>query len=212
VTIPISIQKIKTDSGVIEVPIYNLSDVTDQSFRVSTPLGIGAYDLVTPSSSTPLRIQTSNGIKGISLGEAIAPMNLIDYSNFRLQGVTSILDENTADHMQVHTDSNGNGIVLPFSASIGDILTCNIDVDILQGVDDVISVRLWNSTQGKWITTNMKTGIVTSGLHTLTGSFTLTSSHLVNGDALELRVVQSWRNSTHDDFVFKLLKSSTLHK
>lgn len=206
---PISIQKIKTSGGLIEIPIYSLSDVSDSSLRIKTPAGIGAYDLVQPSVSTPLRVKTSSGIKGINLSME-EPVNLMDYNDYVPLGVATIIEEDTADYIKVHTNSNGNGISFPFAASVGDVLTCNINVDIIQGVDDVISVRLWNVTQNKWITTNMKTGTVTSGLHNLTNSFTLTSSHLVNGDNLELRVVQSWKNSTSDDFIFKVMKDSKL--
>jgi hypothetical protein len=210
---PISIQKIMTGNGLIEIPIYSLSDVDDSSLRIKTPAGVGTYDLVQPSADTPLRILTSSGIMGINLGEingGAEPINLIDFNNYSTFGVATILEEDTDDYVQVHTDSNGNGLSFPFTAMIGNVLTCNINLDIMQGVDDVISVRLWNATQNKWITTNMKTGTVTSGLHSLTNSFTLTSNHLTNGDNLELRIVQSWKNNTHDDFIFKVMKDSTL--
>jgi len=64
---PIAIQKIATATGVIDVPIYAISDVTDSSVRIQTSNGIGCYHIVEPSNDTPFRIMTQNGIKGISL-------------------------------------------------------------------------------------------------------------------------------------------------
>jgi hypothetical protein len=210
VATPISYQKIQTSSGAIEIPIYAISDVTYPVCRINTPNGIGCYDLIEPTNETPLRVFTNGGVKGVNLitgGESESVINTEDFSTF---GISTVVEENHVDYIQVHTDSNGNGLVFAFAALIGDTLTCTINVDIIQGVDDVISVRLWNTTQNKYITTNMITGTQTSGAHTLSKSFTLSSSHLTNGDQLELRVVQSWKNSTHDDFIFKVMKNSTL--
>lgn len=210
---PIAYQRIKTSTGVLNIPIYNVGDVALPIVRVATPSLVGAYDLVDVSNATPIRIRTSLGVKGVNTevvsGGSVT--SLIDFSNYSLQGVTTSLMEDTPDYIKVHTDSNGNGIALPFLASIGNTLSCSVNVDILQGVDDVISVRIWNATQNKWITSNMKTGTQTSGLHNLSNTFTLAAAHLNNGDQLELRIVQSWKNSTHDDFIFKVLKTSTLY-
>lgn len=209
---PIGYQKIQTSNGTVDVPIYAPGDVTYPVCRINTPNGVGCYDLVAPTSETFLRIFTSDGIKGVNLGTSSEPENLIDANNFGTFGVSTVVEEDHADYIQVHTDSNGNGVTFPFDASIGDTLTCTMNVDIIQGVDDVISIRLWNITQNKYITTNMVTGTQTSGAHTLSKSFTLTSSHLANGDQIELRAVQSWKNSTHDDFIFRVMKNSTLRR
>jgi hypothetical protein len=209
---PIAYQKMRTSSGIISIPIYNINDVSLPIIRIRTPNGIGAYDIIDATIDTPIRIRTHLGIKGINIGTiSIDPANnLIDYNNYSLVGVATILAENIESYMHLNTDSNGNGIGFPFTANIGDNLECDINIDITQGVDDVISVRLWNITQNKWVTTNMKTGATTSGLHNLKNTYTLTSSNLNNGDQLELRIVQSWKNSTHDIFKFKVMKDSTL--
>jgi hypothetical protein len=212
---PIGYQKIQTSNGILDIPVYAPGDVTYPVFRIRTPNGTGCYDLVSPTIETPLRVYTSSGLKGVNQGTSSGgaePESSIDTNNFSTFGVTTVVEENTDEYIQAHTDSNGNGVVFPFAASVGDNLTCTVNVDILQGVDDVIAVRLWNTTQSKYITTNMVTGTQTSGSHTLSKSFTLTSTHLVNGDQIELRVVQSWKNSTHDDFIFRVMKNSTLRR
>ncbi|PFN77605.1 hypothetical protein COJ85_32060 [Bacillus sp. AFS076308] len=65
---PIAHQKVKTSSSIINIPIYSINDVSYPAARVSTPNGIGYYDLVNPTNATPLRIQTAQGIKGVNLG------------------------------------------------------------------------------------------------------------------------------------------------
>jgi hypothetical protein len=208
---PITYQYIKNSSGIIEIPIYSITDVPLPLVRINTPAGIGCYDLVEPTINTPIRINTHLGVKGVNLTPADI-VNLMDYTNYNLVGaLTTVVDE-TPDYIQINASSNGNGIGFPFNANVGDTLSANVNVDIVQGVDDVMSLRLWNVTQSKWITTNFKTGTTTSGLHNLSNTFALNSNHLVNGDTLEFRVVQSWKNSTHDEFVFKLMKNSILSK
>lgn len=62
---PITYQKIQTARGILRIPIYKVTDVTDSSFRIYTAKGIGCYDLIMPSSATPLRVMTANGIRGV---------------------------------------------------------------------------------------------------------------------------------------------------
>jgi hypothetical protein len=208
---PITYQYVKTLAGVIEIPIYSITDVPLPIIRINTPSGIGCYDLVEPTINTPIRVNTHLGVKGINLTPADI-VNLIDYANYNLVGALTTLVDETEDYIQINASSNGNGIGFPFTANIGDTLSANVNVDIVQGVDDVMSIRLWNITQSKWITTNFKTGTIVSGLHNLSNTFTLSSTHLVDGDELEFRVVQSWKNNTHDTFVFKVMKNSILSK
>jgi len=207
---PIAYQHIKSPTGIIEIPIYALSDFPNAIVRLATPNGIGCYDLVEPTNETPIRVQTKLGVKGINLAISSVGSNALNFDNVNVIGVSTVLEANTADYIQIHSNTNGNGVGIPFDGQISDTLNVTMNVDILQGVDDVLSVRLWNITQSKYITTNLSTGTQTSGTHLLSGSFTLTSDHLVNGDQLELRVVQAWKNSTHDDFVFRVMKDSTM--
>jgi hypothetical protein len=208
---PIAYQKIRTSTGIVDIPIYSIIDYPNSPVRVATPTGIGCYNLVAPTNDHPIRIVTNTGIMGINqIVVSEEEDSIIDFNNYNLVGVDTILEEDTVDYMLMHTDSNGNGLGLPFTANVGDTLNVSLDVDIIQGVDDVVSARLWNLTQNKWITTNFKTGTQTSGIHNLSNTFTLTASNLNNGDQLELRIVQSWKNSTHDDFKFKVMKTSVL--
>ncbi len=62
---PITYQKIQTARGMLRIPIYKVTDVQDSSFRINTAKGIGCYDLIIPSSATPLRVMTANGIRGV---------------------------------------------------------------------------------------------------------------------------------------------------
>lgn len=62
---PLTYQKIQTARGMLQIPIYKVTDVKDSSFRIYTAKGIGCYDLITPSSATPLRVMTAKGIKGV---------------------------------------------------------------------------------------------------------------------------------------------------
>jgi hypothetical protein len=207
---PIAYQKIRTSAGLVQIPLYAVADVTYSAFRVRTPAGIGCYDLIDPTAQTPLRIRTPLGIKGINTVVQAEGSSILNFTNPIMVGVGTVMDEDTPQYQLMHTTNNGNGVGYRFTAQVGNVVNASMDVDITQGVDDVISVRLWNVTQAKWITTNLKTGTITSGAHNLSGSITLTATHLVNGDQLELRVVQSWKNSVSDDFRFKVMKTSTL--
>lgn len=62
---PITYQKIQTAHGILRIPIYKVTDVKDSSLRIYTAKGIGCYELIVPTSATPLRIMTANGIKGV---------------------------------------------------------------------------------------------------------------------------------------------------
>lgn len=70
---PLTFKKIQATSGPISIPIYNVGDLVDSSFRVMTSKGLGAYELVEPSPTLPLRIMTSSGIKSINTVVAATP-------------------------------------------------------------------------------------------------------------------------------------------
>jgi hypothetical protein len=205
---PIAYQKIQTSSGTKDIPLYNPADVSYSAFRIQTTHGLGCYDLITPTAQTPLRISTAQGIKGINT--VVASGTPLNFASYSLVGGGTTLDANTVDYMLIHSLSNGNGIAFPFTAVVGNVLNATINVDITQSVDDVVGLRIWNVTKALYINASWVTGIPTSGAHTLTGSYTLTSTNFTNGDTIHLRVVQSWKNSTNDDFKFKVMKTSTL--
>lgn len=59
---------LQTASGVVEVPVFELSDVEFDALRVQTHDGVGAVNLVDPADAEvdELRIQTANGPKAVS--------------------------------------------------------------------------------------------------------------------------------------------------
>lgn len=61
---PLTFLKVQTDTGVVDIPIYNVSDVAYSAFRIMTNVGIGCFDLT--GVSTPFKIMTSVGVKGIN--------------------------------------------------------------------------------------------------------------------------------------------------
>lgn len=52
------------------LPIYNVSDITNNQLRINTPYGVGCFNLVSLSNSlsSQIRVSTSAGIKSIALG------------------------------------------------------------------------------------------------------------------------------------------------
>lgn len=68
--VKIRTQKIQVASGTVLIPIYNPSVgmVGKDQLRISTPSGIGCYELVDVSAAnaSPLRVSTSGGIRAIS--------------------------------------------------------------------------------------------------------------------------------------------------
>lgn len=205
---PIAFQKIQTETELITIPIFSLSEITDNSCRVQLESEVGCYDLMEPSEETPLRVSTSDGIKGINLFISSVEASLVDYN----AGISSNNTVVTTVHKdsvytQLITPSNGHGFFFPISSLEVDVVyTASANVEMLQAVDDRITLHIWNVTKGKYI----KTGVATSSfslnqVQLLSGTFTPTSTTYTPGDQIQLQIVQSWRNSTHDNpFEFKI--------
>lgn len=69
------------NGSTITVPIHSLDNVKLPAFRVETPNGVGAFNIVDPSSAdTPIRIETQHGTKGI-LTDAPSDYQLLSGSN-----------------------------------------------------------------------------------------------------------------------------------
>lgn len=79
---PLTYQKVQGASGLILVPIYNVGDLADSSFRVMTSKGLGAYELVALSPTLPIRVMTPTGPKSINtvVGGVTPNPNLLLYS------------------------------------------------------------------------------------------------------------------------------------
>jgi len=91
--IPIAHKTLQTPGGTVEIPIYNVADVIDSSYRVFTNRGVGCYDLIEPNGETPLRVMTKNGIKGVN-----TKVNVIAYDSFNRVDNTTTLGMSDTGH------------------------------------------------------------------------------------------------------------------
>ncbi|MCA1021664.1 hypothetical protein [Halobacillus litoralis] len=65
---PRSFQKVTSSEGNIIIPLYVITDITENYCRIKLGDGsIGCYRLEDPDDSHPLRISTHKGIKGVDL-------------------------------------------------------------------------------------------------------------------------------------------------
>lgn len=89
---PIGYVRVRKGTSNIDVPVYAPADVTSSELRIQADTGVlGCFRLVTPTSATPLRINTQDGIMGIDLtldsGETFK--NLLRHSQDFTQAVWS---------------------------------------------------------------------------------------------------------------------------
>ncbi|MEI2338889.1 hypothetical protein V8V71_09220 [Priestia megaterium] len=191
----------------VSVPVYDLSAVTDNRLRIKLNNKIACFQLKAPDTTTPLRIRTKDGIKGIDLTVQSNTTNLIDFATAVKQGNSATIVENTTDYYRVTSQANADGMTLTLkNIEPSKAYTFNGEIELLSNVDDRLSIRVYNKTQNKYITTNVVQS--TTALNTrqlLTGSFN-TGALMVAGDVIELRIVQTWSNSTADAFDFKIYK------
>ncbi|MDX8288830.1 glycosyl hydrolase family 28-related protein [Metabacillus indicus] len=160
-----------------------------------------------PVDKTPLRISTAAGIRAIMLGDVAS---LISPATYRLLGGGTALIEDTTAHIAITSLANGNGLGFAISApQAGTTYNVKATVRILQNVDDRITMHIHNVTQNKKIATSMVNSTATPNTdQTLSASFTLSAgTTYTQGDAIELQIVQSWMNTTHDNMQFRVLKA-----
>src|SRR6185437_15615697 len=105
---PLAFQRIQTLNGIVDIPVYNVSDITNSSLRISTNKGIGCYKLSDPSLS-PLRIMTPEGVRGINTTIESAP-NLINLNGGTVMDGGTIMLENTPEYYFVRTRWAGTGL------------------------------------------------------------------------------------------------------
>lgn len=211
-----SYMKMRTMSGIIDVPIFPLTDVADSSLRIRQTGGaIGAFNLVDASES-PLRIRTMKGIKGISLVEEVAPPDpgIANWAGRTPDNgalVTLIQNDDTLAHTS--TNGNGHGLYIPLTTNLtpGQQYAVTARVEMVASVDDVITVHIRNLTQASYISLSGATSTFDIGtVQDLSFNFTPTSGNYTAGDNVVIMIVQSWRNGTHDkEFEMKIYNYGT---
>ncbi|PFL01156.1 hypothetical protein COJ01_11890 [Priestia megaterium] len=208
--VPIGYQFLKEKTAVIKIPVYNISDFPgSSSVRVKLPNGqIGCYKLKTPDINTPLRVMTKLGVQGVDLVAATGNVNIVISSVIK-KGNTATIVENTAEYVRVTSQANADGILFSLAnIAPNTSYTFVSDIEIVNTVDDVLSIRIYNKTQAKYINSNVAGSTVTKGAkQRLTGTFN-TGALMVAGDVIELWIVQSWQNNTADAFEFKVYKDN----
>jgi hypothetical protein len=209
---PLSYQKVSTPSGVLTIPIYAPTDVSYPALRIQTPQGIGCYDLIEATTETPLRINTPLGIRGVNTsensGDPVEAVNLVDYTQVAVTNpsVVTIVSNNT-EYIQLITPNNGHGATFNISEmEVGKSYSVKATLEILQSVDDRITVHVRNTTKNVYLATSLFTSeFLLNQTQNLSGTFSTTSTNYTVGDTVQLQVVQSWRNSTHDNpFEFRV--------
>jgi hypothetical protein len=210
---PIATQKISTSSGVLNVPVFALSDVSYPAAVIQTPNGMGCYDLVDPTDATPLRVNTPNGVKGVSLvGSGSGTIaNLVDFNNRVITNTYLVTVTEAADHIGVAVANNGHGVAFPITGlEPSKAYNVKVNIEMLSTVDDLVAVHIRNITKNAYISTSVVTAsLLLNQKQTLVGSFS-TNATLDPADVVHMQVVQSWRNSTHDPIEFNLYDDISL--
>jgi hypothetical protein len=119
--------------------------------------------------------------------------------------------EKTSDYVHLKTVGNSRGYDFPI-LNISDptkTYTVTAEVEILSGVDDVITLHIWNMTQNIYQTQQVATSqYLTGQKQTLTGQFWITANYNA-GDVLTVRPAQMWVNGTHDSpYYWKVYKTN----
>ncbi|MEK1833305.1 hypothetical protein AAAC51_43500 [Priestia megaterium] len=151
---------------------------------------------------------TKLGVQGVDLVAATGNVNIVISSVIK-KGNTTTLVENTAEYVRVTSQANADGILFSLAnIAPNTSYTFVSDIEIVNTVDDVLSVRIYNKTQAKYINSNVAGITATKGAkQRLTGTFN-TGTLMVAGDVIELWIVQSWKNNTTDAFEFKVYKDN----
>jgi hypothetical protein len=170
---------------------------------------IGQVWYRTDSANAPVRVMTATGVKSLMLQSI--PNEYLDVANAVKNGTTAVIAENTADYFRVTSANNSDGLIIPMTSAVaGKTYTLVADIMLLATVDDIIQVRLYNRTKAAYININL--AVTTTALNTkqrINKNFTLAAdATFTAGDKVELWIVQSWKNNTHDTFNFKVFKDT----
>ena len=211
---PIGYNRILKNGVPIDIPIYNLTDVSDNSFRVRINGVTGCYKLIAADSTTPLRVFKGGVIKGVDLSTA-PPVNLLSYADRYPDNVSIVTIVSSDDvYTQIRTTGNGHGLRFPVTSDleISKTYTVKSRVEILGGVDDVTTIHVRNITQNKYIGVTM--ALSTFQLNTIqdiSATFSPSSANYTVGDVVEVWIYQSWKNSTHDNpFEWRIYNEGTV--
>jgi len=160
------------------------------------------------SSLYPVRVATATGIRALQLTTIVN--EYLNIGSAVKNGGTAVIAENTADFFRITCNNNGDGLIIPTQPlKIGKNYNINVDVEIINNVDDVVQLRIYNRTKAAYINTNLAVSTATKGgIQKLSKSFTLTSTNFTEGDAVEIWVAQFWKNNTHDAFEYKVYKNN----
>lgn len=175
-TIPLTYMKFKLTNSIVDIPIYNIGDTSNSSVRINTSKGTGCYDLVNTSSSLPIRIMTSSGVKSIntivSTKDAIQKYLLSmdgvnDYIRTPSVTITEVIMEFSASHLGVATqryfDVNGQWI----TRTSANIDTCSAGWGNIY-IDDVLVTKATNFVPtNKRVTMRAVLNTATTGVCTI---------------------------------------------
>lgn len=206
---PLGYQYVKGKTSVLKVPVYALTDYPSSPVRLKLPNNqVGCLKLKAPDANTPIRVMTKTGIQGVDMVAATGNMNIL-IDSVAKRGNTPVITENTTSYVRATSQANADGILFTLTGiNAGTSYTFVADIEIIATVDDVLSVRIYNKTQAKYINTNVAGSTATiGGKQRLTGTFN-TGALMVAGDVIELWIVQSWKNNTADAFDFKVYKDT----
>ncbi|AGY48730.1 tail spike protein [Bacillus phage Staley] len=196
--------------GNVDGKIYTIGGlVMDKRTDDPATAEVGQVWYRTDSSKSPVRVMTSEGVKSFTLQSI--PNEYLNIAGAVKNGTTAVIAENTTDYFRITCKNNSDGLIIPMtSAVVGKTYTLVLDVMLLNTVDDVIQVRLYNRTKNTYY--NLNLAVTTTALNTkqrITKNFTFTAgSTFAAGDAIELWIVQSWKNNTHDTFEYKVFKDT----
>ena len=96
---PLTNLKIQTNNGIIDVPIYSVTDMPNSPFRIMTAKGLGCFELGEPTNQTPLRIMTNTGVKGVNL-VSTPTTNIIVSDSFNRADATTLGNTETGQVWQ----------------------------------------------------------------------------------------------------------------
>jgi hypothetical protein len=157
-----------------------------------------------------LRISTPTGVRLITMEE----YSLVTYSQGEpINPATVTVVSSDSNFTQIITTGNGQGYKFPIPSSelsTGRTYNVSVQVEMLQSVDDTISLHVRNITKNAYIGSFLATSTLTlNQKQTLTGTFSVSSANFAPGDVVELWVVQKWNNSTNDNpFEYRIYKEN----
>ncbi|WP_414838221.1 hypothetical protein ACK3SF_02365 [Candidatus Nanosalina sp. VS9-1] len=201
--------KLKSDSGVVEVPVFEPGDVGLPVVRVQTDSGTGALNVVDTGDAEldQLRVQTSQGVKAVSTTintvfsyeDDFTTDTTDNYSIELSSSSPSYSYSSSNDAIYFDTTDNDHAYVRKtFSnmSSSGYVkITNNITGDDPYG--ETVGLSIYNSSTGDRYRATNRDGSYTEGLYkTVNGS--TTDSFTQNGSSNHSRrTIEMWWSPTH---------------